>query len=384
MGSDDQGVGSLDADAGIFGPEDGGLAPTVIHADIAWRGPPAPARPVVRPAKKALGPLPIEKVIIGSSPVAARMRELIRLYADFDVPVLVTGETGAGKELVARELHRWSARRAGSFVPVNAGAVPETLAASEFFGHTKGSFTGAIGDREGAFVAADGGFLFLDEIGEMPLSIQAHLLRVLDTGIAPRIGSSAGVRTDFRLIAATNVDLAAAAERGAFRTDLLFRINALTIEAPPLRKRGDDVIEIAEDFIAHNPDERLRGARLTPAAADILRTYAFPGNVRELRNIMMRALVHSAGKKILPDHLMIDAARSQKPAAISAKELKDIASKFAVLKALRAANGDMAAVTKATGLARSTIYTMTQGLDGAGIGAECERLAALLRAEIEL
>lgn len=385
MGSDDHGVGRLDADAINFGPEDGGIAPTVIRADIAWRGPAAPARSLVRPAaKKAPAAAPIEAVIIGSSPRTAQMRDLIKLYADYDSPVLVTGETGAGKELVARELYRHSARRAGPFIAVNAGAVPETLAASEFFGHSKGSFTGAIAERDGALVAADGGFLFLDEIGEMPSSIQAQFLRVLDNGVVPKIGSRTGVRSDFRLIAATNVDLGAAVERNDFRSDLLFRINCLTIEAPPLRERGDDVIEIAEDFIARNPDERLRGAKLTPAAADVLRAYAFPGNVRELCNVLQRALIHGAGKKILPEHLMIKVAKSATATPMKSDELKDVAVRYSVFKWLRATNGDIAATVDITGRAKSTIYNMMQGLDAAAIAAECERLESLLRAEIEL
>jgi DNA-binding NtrC family response regulator len=383
MGSDDHGVGRLDAESGIFGPDDVGLAPTVIHADIAWRGTAARARAPVRPAAKIPAEAPLESVIVGSSARAARMRELIELYADYDAPVLVTGETGAGKELVARELHRRSARRGKPFVALNAGAVPETLAAAELFGHAKGAFTGAVGEREGAFVAADGGILFLDEIGEMPLSIQAQLLRVLEDGLVAKIGSRASVRTDFRLIAATNVDLGAAVERGAFRSDLFYRINVLTIAAPPLRERGDDVVEIAENFIVSHADERLRGAKLTPAAADVIRAYPFPGNVRELRNVLQRALVHAGGKKILPEHLMINTAANAAATPVSAKEIKDVASKFAVFKALRASNGDVSAVVKATGLAKSTIYNMTQGLDAAGVAAECERLKTQLLAAIE-
>ncbi|MCA8930753.1 MAG: sigma-54 factor interaction domain-containing protein, partial [Alphaproteobacteria bacterium] len=170
-------------------------------------------------------------------------------YAQNAAPVLIVGETGVGKELVAKELHRWSDRRDAPFVAVNAGAIPESLAPSELFGHRKGAFTGAYADQIGAIAAADRGVLFLDEIGDMPLDIQAQVLRVLDDGLVTKVGSRTPTAVDFRLVTATNVDLRRGVEEGRFRRDLFHRIEVLVIRVAPLRERGDDVIEIGEAII---------------------------------------------------------------------------------------------------------------------------------------
>lgn len=388
MGSDDTGVGRLDADTDFISTENGGAAPTVIRADIAWRGPDVRRRIAPKLGVKPAVQKPSRSTIIGSSAAAAAMREKIDLYAEYDAPVLITGETGTGKELIATELHERSARRGKAFIPVNAGAVPETLAAAEFFGHTKGAFTSAVAEREGALVAADGGTLFLDEIGDMPLSIQAQFLRVLDDGLVPKIGSRAPVRSDFRLIAATNVDIEAAAGRGEFRSDLLYRINALTIEAPPLRERGDDIVEIAEHYIGTFRDPRLSRAVLTPAAADALKAHPFPGNVRELRNVLQRALVHSAGGKILPEHFALGRAAPASGAPAAADEVKELAARFVVFKALRAAKGDVPAAVKSCGRSKSAIYGVLkedgiEASDAEKIEQEFARLRAQLRAVVE-
>ena len=393
MDSDDNGVGRSGGD---FFQYDDDSSESVIRADIAWRGPdlrrPSGARseaaaiyPRPQPVKDERG---IEDVIIGSSPRAAALREQVRLYAEYDAPVLLTGETGAGKELIARELHRLSARRGKSFIALNAGAIPETLAGSELFGHAKGSFTGAIADREGAFVAADGGTLFLDEIGDTPMSIQTQLLRVLDDGVAARIGTRQGIKTDFRLIAATNVDLAKNIEAGSFRSDLFFRINVLTIEAPPLRERGDDVIEIAEHFIRSNEDTRLRNARLTPKAAEKLKAHAYPGNVRELRNIVQRALVHARGGKVLADHVALGGPQRRTSAsngggAIDASHAKELFGRFAVLKALKLTGGNVAKAAELAGRSRSSVHAMTKEFGEGGAATEYEKLRATLRAMID-
>lgn len=364
-------------------------SPTVIR-DIAWRG------PDIRRAAKAepigygrVGPVPddrdIADVIIGSSPRAAALREQIRLYAEYDAPVLLTGETGAGKELIARELHRLSARRGRPFIALNAGAVPETLAGAELFGHTKGAFTGAVAEREGAFVAADGGSLFLDEIGDAPMSVQTQLLRVLDDGVAAKIGSRQGVKTDFRLIAATNIDLSRNVEAGAFRRDLFYRINVLSIEAPPLRERGDDAVEIAEHFIKTHEDSRLRGAHLTPKAADRLKAYAYPGNIRELRNIVQRALVHARGGKILAEHVPVGAAQRKGAAraTLDASTAKDLVGRFAVVKALKETGGNVAKAAELAGRSRSSVHALTKEFGAGGAAAEYERLRGELRSMIE-
>jgi len=384
MDADGDGL-SRSGDEGFFQDR----SPTVIR-DIAWRGP--DLRRAAKEAPIGLGrtavPVAddrdISEVIIGSSPRAAALRDQIRLYAEYDTPVLLTGETGAGKELIARELHRLSARRGKPFIALNAGAVPETLAGAEFFGHTKGAFTGAVVEREGAFVAADGGVLFLDEIGDAPISVQTQLLRVLDDGVAAKIGSRHGVKTDFRLIAATNVDLSRNVEAGTFRRDLYYRINVLSIEAPPLRERGDDAVEIAEHFIRTHEDPRLRSAQLTPKAADKLKAHLYPGNIRELRNIVQRALVHARGGKILAEHVATSpAGRTSARSDLDASKAKELVGRFAVVKALKQTGGNVARAAEIAGRSRSSVHAMAKEFGAGGAAAEYERLRGELRSMIE-
>lgn len=373
---------------------DEGVNQSVIRADIAWRGPDM-RRPNGLKSEGTSYPRPapvkderdISEVIIGTSERAKALREQVRLYADHDAPVLLTGETGAGKELIARELHRLSARRGKPFIALNAGAVPETLASAEFFGHTKGAFTGAVSERDGAFAAADGGSLFLDEIGDAPMIVQTHLLRVLDDGLVAKVGSRLNVRSDFRLIAATNVDLMTKVDAGSFRSDLYFRLNVLMIEAPPLRDRGDDAVEIAEHFIRTHEDPRLRGAKLTPKAADRLKAHAYPGNIRELRNIVQRALVHARGGKILSEHVALAPKRAagapSAPGPIDASAAKDLVGRFAVVKALKMTGGNVAKAAELAGRSRSSVHAMTREFGDGGVAAEYERLRASLSAMLE-
>ena len=306
--------------------------------------------------------------IVGSSNAAKLLRDTIDLYADDDSPVLVNGETGVGKELVARHLHLKSRRASGAFAPLNAGAMPETLAAAEMFGHAKGAFTGAVGEREGAIALADGGVLFLDEIGDMPLSIQAHLLRVLEDGMVTKVGGKSARQVDFRLISATNVDLKDNVCAGQFRRDLFYRINVLVIDVPPLRARGDDVIEIAEALIARHPDERYREIKITPKAADRLRTHAFPGNVRELRNVLARAVLHARKEKgkILPDHLRFDfeSAGGETADSFDVDEAKNLINRYMLMKALHAADGNIAKAVALTGRSRGTFQTLKKSFKG--------------------
>ncbi|MEQ1929210.1 MAG: sigma-54 dependent transcriptional regulator [Parvularculaceae bacterium] len=393
MDSDDDGLDrSGDED---FLKYDDNVSPSVIRAGIPWRGPDLRRGAGAKAEALAYSrPSPVKDerdialVIIGSSARASALRDQISLYAEYDAPVLLTGETGAGKELIAKELHRLSARRGKPFIALNAGAVPETLASAELFGHTKGAFTGAVAEREGAFVAADGGALFLDEIGDAPMSVQTQLLRVLDDGVAAKIGSRQGVKTDFRLISATNVDLSRNVEAGTFRRDLFYRINVLAIEAPPLRERGDDAVEIAEHFIRTHDDPGLRGAKLTPKAADKLKGYSYPGNVRELRNIVQRALVHARGGKILADHVAAGnpvrkalGAGGQGP--IDASLAKELVGRFAVVKALRMTGGNVARAAELAGRSRSSVHAMTKEFGEGGAAAEYERLRTQLRSILE-
>ncbi|MBI2393890.1 MAG: sigma-54-dependent Fis family transcriptional regulator [Deltaproteobacteria bacterium] len=242
--------------------------------------------------------------IVGRSSSMQRVRERIALFADHAAPVLVTGETGTGKELVARAIHERSARRQSPFVAVASGAIPSELAESQLFGHEKGAFTGAVQRRRGCFEQADGGTLLLDDIDDLPLDVQVKLLRALQEGTIVRVGGETVVHVDVRVIATTKVDLAAKVERGEFRSDLFYRLRGLELHLPPLRERGDDVVLIAQQFLqAAATDARRTPKRLSSEAAAALRSYSWRGNVRELRRVMESAMVLCAGDEISPDHL---------------------------------------------------------------------------------
>lgn len=326
-----------------------------------------------------------DSAIIGSSPAARALREAIRLYADELEPVLITGETGTGKELVARELHRLGARARGPFVPLNAGGVPDGLASSELFGHAKGAFTGALSDHEGAFAAADRGVLFLDEIGDMPHTVQVHLLRVLDDGVVRKLGARHSAAVDFRLISATNVNLADTVERGTFRRDLFHRISVLEIAAPALRQRGDDVIELAEHFIRSHQKPAYRTARLTPNAADRLRALPFPGNIRELKNVVAAAVIRARGGKILAEHMPEPAGSgSAASAPLDLSDAKEMMSRLVVLKALKLAGGNVSKAAEITGRSRSTMHAVLQQIGGGDLSSEYETVRARLKAFLDL
>ena len=233
--------------------------------------------------------------MIGDSPKMRAVFDLIAKVAPSEVTVLVLGETGTGKELVARALHENSIRSTKPFLAENCAAVPANLLESELFGHKRGSFTGAVADRKGHFVAADGGTVFLDEIGDMPLEMQAKLLRVLQDGEVRPVGANRSISVDVRLVAATNKDLAAACKEGSFREDLYFRLNVIAIELPPLRERQGDVPLIARWLVQQVGRESGRQARFSPEALTALEAWRWPGNVRELENEVRRALALGGG-----------------------------------------------------------------------------------------
>ena len=229
--------------------------------------------------------------MIGDSPPMRVLFDLIERVAPSHVSVLIQGETGTGKELVARALHDQGARKSKPFLAENCAAVPANLLESELFGHTRGSFTGAIADRAGHFVAADGGTVFLDEIGDMPLAMQSKLLRVLQEGEVRPVGSNKTSKVDVRILAATNKDLSAMVAARTFREDLYFRLNVVTLRLPPLRERPGDIPHLARAFAARMEHEIGRPIRLTQAALDALSRWSWPGNVRELENSIRRAAV---------------------------------------------------------------------------------------------
>ena len=233
---------------------------------------------------------------------SASMQEIFRTIskiADYKTTVLVSGESGVGKELVARAIHHRSSRRGGPFVPVNCGAIPENLLESELFGHKKGAFTDAVADRRGLFEEADGGTLFLDEIGELPLALQVKLLRVLEDEKIRRLGDARDLQVDVRIVAATHRDLLSETKAGRFREDLFHRLNVLPIHVPPLRDRPEDIPLLVDHFITRNNarlNTEIRG--LDGECRRLLYEYAWPGNVRELENTIERAMVLSEGQQL--------------------------------------------------------------------------------------
>lgn len=244
--------------------------------------------------------------LLGCSPAMVRVRHEIDILGVSDLPTLVTGETGVGKELVVHAIHAKSRRRDKPLVHVNCAALPESLAESELFGHVRGSFTGAIDHRAGKFELADGGTLFLDEVGELPLSIQPKLLRVLQSGEVQRVGSDKSFRVDVRVVAATNRDLAQEVAAGRFRSDLYYRLDVYPLQVPPLRDRLEDIPILSGHFL-DAAQERLGigQLRLTPAARERLRTHSWPGNVRELEHTILRAAVRAA-ERLSEDTIVID------------------------------------------------------------------------------
>ena len=242
--------------------------------------------------------------ILGESPALRRVLDRVRQVAPPDITVLLEGESGVGKELVATAIHGLSTRRHKRLVVVNCGAIPEGLIESELFGAEKGAYTGAVERRTGYFEEADGGTLFLDEIGEMPLQAQVRLLRVLESGQFSRVGGAATQSSDARVIAATNKDLAAEVGAGRFREDLYYRLSAVVLRIPPLRERREDVVPLFEAFVARFARQYdAPHLTLSPEAASLLRGYSWPGNVRELRNVAEQAVVLSEGGAVTAESL---------------------------------------------------------------------------------
>ncbi|NQT50893.1 sigma-54-dependent Fis family transcriptional regulator, partial [bacterium] len=269
--------------------------------------------------RRALG---TRHCIVGSGAAMRRIMGLVRRVSQTDATVLLRGESGTGKEVAARTIHALSARRDRLFVCVNCAAMPEALLESELFGHEKGSFTGAIEQRIGRFERADGGTIFLDEIGEMSPGTQAKILRVLQEQEFQRVGGTDPLRVDVRLIASTNRDLEAAIEQQLFRQDLYYRIRVIEIELPPLRERLDDIDELCAHFLGEVAREMGRQApEAAPETLAVLKTYPWPGNVRELRNVLERAMVLGMGPRLLPRHLPREVRRGYRVADVMGDDL---------------------------------------------------------------
>jgi two-component system, NtrC family, nitrogen regulation response regulator NtrX len=300
--------------------------------------------------------------MVGESYVMAQLREQVAMAAPTNGRVLIYGENGTGKELVARSVHALSRRRGGPFVEVNCAAIPEELIESELFGHMKGAFTGALADRRGKFELADGGTLFLDEIGDMSLKTQAKVLRALQEQVVEPVGGAMSVRVDVRVLAATNKDLPTEIRFGRFREDLYFRLNVIPIFVPPLRDRPDDIMLLAEHFMTELAREYgRRPKRFDPGAAAGLRSYRWPGNVRELRNVIERTIIMVPGDTItLSDLSFLEGAAGmavELPLTIAPlHEARDQFEREYILKALAAQQGNISRTAEALGVERSNLY----------------------------
>ena len=297
--------------------------------------------------------------LMGRSRPMRELHDLLERVRDSEVSVLITGESGTGKELVARALHRQGPRRAGPFVPINCAALPEALLESELFGHARGAFTDAKTARPGLFVRASGGTLFLDEVGEMPVGVQAKLLRALqDRRIRP-VGSDEEVPFDARILAATNQDLSASLESGAFREDLYFRLNVLELRVPPLRARGKDVLTLAQHFLERGAEEAgKRVTGLSPPVAAKLLDYPWPGNVRELQNCIERAIALARLEVITEDDLPERVRGYVSPKGVEPVErvsLEEIERRH-VMRVLESVGGQRAAAAEILGIDRKTLY----------------------------
>jgi len=249
--------------------------------------------------------------IVGATPALREVTQLIDRVAGTDSTVLIRGESGVGKELVARAVHRASLRAGRPFVVVDCASLHENLLQSELFGHEKGAYTGAVRLKHGLFEVADRGTIFLDEIGEVTPPLQVKLLRVLETGIFRHVGGTSDVNVDVRVIAATNRDLETMMRTGAFREDLYYRLNVFSIPIPPLRERREDIAQLVEHFIHSSGIIGKRNARVSPEAMRTLEIYGWPGNARELQNVIERALILSDGDLVFPEHLPIGMRASQ-------------------------------------------------------------------------
>jgi two-component system nitrogen regulation response regulator NtrX len=296
----------------------------------------------------------------------AKLREQVAMAAPTNGRVLIIGENGTGKELVARNIHGMSRRRSSPFVEVNCAAIPEELIESELFGHVRGAFTGAVADRRGKFETAHGGTIFLDEIGDMSLKTQAKVLRVLQEQVMEPVGGSTRIRVDARVLAATNKDLPAEIRAGRFREDLYFRLNVVPIFVPPLRERTEDIALLADHFMAMLGREYGRRPKTFDAdAVAALQRYPWPGNVRELRNLVERLMIMVPGDRVSSRDLAFleqgIVAAPQSAAAPSATiaplhDARDEFEKQYILRALAAQHGNMSRTAEVLGVERSNLY----------------------------
>jgi transcriptional regulator with PAS, ATPase and Fis domain len=302
--------------------------------------------------------------IIGSCPSLQQVFRRVEKVAAADVNVLITGETGTGKELFARELHRRSNRAKGPFVVVNCGAIPENLMESELFGHVRGAFTGAVSTRQGSFQAAHGGTLFLDEIGEMPLALQVKLLRALQERVVSKVGDTKPEPVDIRVLAATNRELEIAIKDGAFREDLYYRLNVVNLHLPPLRERGDDVVILGKFLLNKYAAEfgsPVKG--FTPKALEAMRAHDWPGNVRQLENRIKKAIVLADKTLIGPDDL--DLGDDRQRAVVPLSQAREDFTRRYILEVLERNGGNRTRTARDLGVDPRTVFRYLEREPGA-------------------
>jgi two-component system nitrogen regulation response regulator NtrX len=302
-----------------------------------------------------------QEALLGDSPPMLQLRQEISRVAPTDARVLITGENGTGKELVARSLHRLSQRADSPLVEVNCAAIPEELIESELFGHVRGSFTGATEDRRGKFEEADGATLFLDEVGDMSARTQSKVLRALQEGRFTRVGGSRAISSDVRVLSATNKNLADEIRRGAFREDLFFRLAVVPLSVPPLRERREDIAPLARHFLAQfSARFGRRPKSVSPAAMEALESYRWPGNVRELKNLVERLMILCAGDEIRREDLPAEIRDAELAAApASDAPLRDAREDFErryILASLKRHRGNVTRTAEALNVERSNLY----------------------------
>ena len=298
--------------------------------------------------------------VVAKSQIMQELMETVKKVAISDFPVLIIGESGAGKELIARSIYKESARADGPFVAINCGAIPDNMIESELFGYEKGAFTGAHARKLGLLEIANNGTLFLDEIGDMPLALQVKLLRVIETGSFFRLGSTRDLKVDLRIVSATNKNLKSEIERGTFRQDLFYRIAALTVQIPPLRERPEDIQLLIDHFASSTPG--FRAKRFSKEALKILNEYSWPGNVRELQHVVHRALLLSKTDVIEPVDLPADLARAPQSgqSGTGGKRLDEL-EKEHILAVLREAGGQRGKAAEILGIDPKTLYRKLTG-----------------------
>ncbi|MBI5058096.1 MAG: sigma-54-dependent Fis family transcriptional regulator [Nitrospirae bacterium] len=302
--------------------------------------------------------LDINEEFVGSSQSILNVFSMIRKVAPTDIPVLITGESGTGKELTAMAIHERSQRRSKPFVAINCAAIPENLLEAELFGHEKGSFTGAVKQKAGKFEYADGGTIFLDEIGQLSMNLQSKLLRFLEDRIVEKIGSNGGVRIDVRLIAATNNDLKSAIAKGTFRKDLFYRLDVFNINLPPVRDRGEDKVILARYFLNKFSKEMNLSKTFSLEAIEAIKSYNWPGNVREIINKVRRAVVMSTEPSVTVSDLDLESLSIKMDEVASLKDVRSAIEKQKIVEAMKHCNNNISKVARILGISRPSVYSL--------------------------